>query len=133
MLRMVAQDHVPEHQHARKIKKNQAEDRDAAENLNRGKLAQAIVSIDNHTADGTKKETRCGFAETENSQRPCRSGYFVSKPVERHFADELTDRRDQIARPKECIVLVLQRPKDANGTTPRKSKVCDGRRLGGVC
>jgi hypothetical protein len=32
--------------------------------LKHGKQALAIVSIDNHTADRTKEETRCSFAET---------------------------------------------------------------------
>ena len=42
------------------------------------------------------------------------------------FADELTDRRDQIARPEKRVVLVQQRSKDANRNTPVESSFCEG-------
>ena len=83
--------------------------------------AQTIVAIDDNAAHGAEQKARRCLTETENTQCPNRPGDLIGKPIERDLTDKLTDRRDQIARPKKRVVLVQQRSKDGNRNAPVES------------
>jgi hypothetical protein len=111
---------VPEFQPAHKKEANESKHRKAAEKLNGREQPQSVVAVDNHPSRSTEQEARRRLAETENTECPSRAGDFVSEPIKRYFAHELTDRRDQIAGPEERIILMPKRLKDANETAPSK-------------
>jgi uncharacterized Zn ribbon protein len=75
----------------------------------------AVVSIDQHAAEGAEQQTRTGAAQTQDAEGHGRTGDLVGDPKQRHFLNEMTERTQQVGGPEERVIAIAQRVKDANG------------------
>ena len=82
--------------------------------MNQDHQALAVDAIDDDAADGAQHQARRRTAKTKNAEAQRGTGDLVGDPVKCNFLDEMTERGEQITRPKQGIVAVAKGAKDLN-------------------
>src|SRR5688572_9413135 len=105
---------MPELKSAESIDRQENGDRDGGDKLHQDQQQLAIIAVHQYAAEGAKNQPGRSAAQPQDSQRHRRAGDFIGNPKKRHFLDEVADGTEQIRAPKQRVVAVAQRMKNAN-------------------